>query len=162
VYAMLNTPDVGFHVRTDVAPGTRTIAAGWQQLVLEAARRYDHGSVPQPRRSMTPVSLEYAHPVSLAEAMRRPSRRVPRWVFWSLGTVALLLAVGALGWWQLQRRSSENATTAAVAAKTTPFEASELVGPGDVPPTLVEGAPPTPPKSEWPVAPTIVCRLTID
>ncbi|HEX9101780.1 MAG TPA: DUF4388 domain-containing protein, partial [Polyangia bacterium] len=84
VYAMLNAPDVGFHVRNGVGVEAQTIAASWQQLVLEAARRSDHGSVPQPRaRSSDRWRIDTPAPPSEPQRVVRPRRGPPR-ILWAL------------------------------------------------------------------------------
>jgi TonB family protein len=181
VYAMLNTPDVGFHVRNDVCIEAHTIAASWQHLVLEAARRSDHGSVPQPRtrsserwRFDTPAPD--VEPILEPPTIVRPRRGPPR-VLWMTATALLALSIGMVAARFIKPRthaptasasatgsvSSANATASAsaVGGNVVVFDASDLTGPGDLVPTLADGALPQPPRSEWAVAPTIVCRLTI-
>lgn len=154
VYAMLNAPDVGFHVRTDVGVEAQTIAASWQQLVLEAARRQDHNSVPRPKAR----SSARWRTSDLAEPRRSPPRAL-----WLVATLLLLGGVGALAAarWR-QAFSTARAPLPAAIVPATVVDASELTGPGDALPRLMEGAPPSLPRSEYPVAPTIVCRIVVD
>src|SRR5438445_5375274 len=114
VYAMLNTPDIGFHVRPDVAIDAHTIAAGWQQLVMEAARRQDHNAVPQPRtRSSDRWRIETQHHshIVLSEAERYedhdrprldplppPPRRGPPRLVWLLAVGLFAVAAALFGW----------------------------------------------------------------
>ncbi len=167
VYAMLNTPDVGFHVRNDVGVGARTIAAGWQQLVLEAARRSDHGSVPQPRaRSSDRWRYDTPVPNTPPPLPLPPRRSGPPRILWITATALLAIAVGIIAarLWRPRatlRPAGGAASVASVGGNGALVDASELSGAGDTLPTLAEGPPPSPPRSEWAVAPTIVCRLTI-
>jgi phosphate transport system substrate-binding protein len=181
VYAMLNTPDVGFHVRTGVAAEAQTIAASWQQLVMESARRHDHGSVPQPKarsaradatgpRTTEPRlrPADYSQPLTLGDAMT-PRRAGPPRILWIAAAVSLALALGAIGWRVYRPGAARPSATATTTATGTGgngavgpvLDASQLTGPGDAPPALLAGTPPSVPRSEFPVAPTIVCRLTI-
>lgn len=159
VYAMLNTPDVGFHVRPDVAVEAQTIAAGWQQLVLEAARRYDHGSVPQP----TQRSSDRWRHLSLDQALP-PRRRGPSRPVWIVAGALFTVAVALFTMRALRAHHPAAAAAAGASATTTAaVDATELTGANDALPALVEGAPPVPPPSHWSsVTPTIVCRLTVD
>lgn len=167
VYAMLNTPDVGFHVRDDVTVAAQTIAADWQQLVLEAARRCDHDLVPRPRvRSSDRWRYDTPVPMTEPATVVRPRSAPPR-VLWLTATALLALAVGMLAAKLFRPRNAATAAalpaaaSASVGGNGAVVDASELTGAGDALPTLAEGAPPTLPRSEWAVAPTIVCRLTI-
>ncbi|MGZ3440817.1 MAG: TonB family protein, partial [Polyangia bacterium] len=168
VYAMLNTPDVGFHVRNDVGADAHTVAAGWQQLVLEAARRSDHGSVPQPRtRSSERWRFDTPPPLSEPQTIVRPQPG-PRRVWWMVATALLALSIGiaAAKLFRLRRSLRAAAPAATVVPRSSTdsaavVDARELTGAADALPTLAEGAPPLPPSAQWAVAPTIVCRLTI-
>src|SRR5262245_3856896 len=50
VYSMLAREQAIFHVRSGLTPPVRTVSQGWQQLVIEGARRRDEGSLAEPRR----------------------------------------------------------------------------------------------------------------
>jgi phosphate transport system substrate-binding protein len=191
VYSMLNTPDIGFHVRPDVAIEAHTVAAGWQQLVMEAARRQDHGAVPRPRartsdrwrvetvqhsRIETIDSTAPDETTAFDHERDRPRldplpplpRRQPPRLLWLIAGGLFAVAAGLFGWrgYTVARRATAgHALAAAVVAPGVIVagvaEASDLTGPGDALPTLLEGPPPVAPRSEWAVAPTIVCRLVI-
>jgi phosphate binding protein len=172
VYAMLNTPDVGFTVRPDVAIEAQTIACGWQQLVLEAARRFDHGSVPQPTRRSSDrwrtLSLDDAptpRPALTPPPATKPASSGPPRALWWFATGLCAVALGLLAGRLLAGRFPGTTRAAAAIAPAvptmTPLDATDLTGAGDALPQLLDGVPPEPPHAGLAVTPTIVCRLTI-
>ena len=190
VYAMLNTPDVGFHVRPDICPDAQTVAAGWQHLVLEAARRQDHGSVPRPTTRSSPRwgtdasehvtttlrrhAVDFAQPLSQVAPLPLPPppRAAPPRLLLIFAVAALALSLAVIGTLVVRRAQLLRARTVAAAAApmatttpppsdAVPLDASLLTGPGDVLPSLITGTPPSPPRSQWAMAPTIVCRIVV-
>jgi phosphate binding protein len=105
---------------------------------------------------------------SYSQPMPTAPRQGPPLVLWIAAASIIAIAVGVISWRLWRKPLATTATAAASAVAPTRSEpavvvdASELTGPNDSPPTLLQGLPPTPPKLDWAVAPTIVCRLTID
>jgi serine/threonine protein kinase len=79
-----------------------------------------------------------------------------------LGVVAVVAAAGV---WYLRTRplaATPTATpVAAHPAEPPPMDSSQLTGPGDLPPKLLQGKPAKLPSATLPLSPTIICRLLI-
>jgi phosphate binding protein len=156
VYAMLNTSDVGFHVRGDVTIEAHTIAADWQQLVLEAARRQDHGIVPKPttrtssrwkREPQTEPSVpspklrsdtysepqprlrlldSYSQPQPLALAEALRVPKGPPAALWLIAGGLVMLALVLLGW-RIGHGRDGAAARASAARVNAPLDPSAIV-----------------------------------
>lgn len=175
VFAMIAAPELEYQVEPGVATQTRTIVAGWQELLLDAARREDEGSLPQPvagmqrlgdeaRASLTHTGAPQV--VAVAPSERRPSRAFA-WVALSLAAAA----TGLLGWVALRERERVPASTDAPASTqvtgsaervdTHVYEVSELEGARDRAPRLVHGSPALAPARAA-LMPSVVVRVKLD
>jgi eukaryotic-like serine/threonine-protein kinase len=77
--------------------------------------------------------------------------------------VALAVAAG-FAIWQVEMRPRGLATTAPATtrpAEPPPVDGSQLTGPGDAPPQLLDGQPAKLPSATLPLSPTIICRLLV-
>jgi phosphate binding protein len=139
VLALLVSGNVYVRVDAAAAPRRRVLNRDVQQLMLEAARREDEAG-----RNRPPMP-------SPARSIRRPLAIV---AFAALG----LAAVAALIAWRYQI----GATPALASAPVLAHEATELTGPDDAAPRLLQAARPVRPSVEVALTPTIVCRLLVD
>jgi phosphate transport system substrate-binding protein len=162
LYAMLACADVQFQSVTasDLYPSLprRTIHAEPQQLLLEAARRQDEGTLLRPRRRNTLDTGPSSTPVPESDSR---ARRRPHWNMWVLAGVLLALLTLAA----FSRRTASTPVTrdagGAATSQGTPIEISALA-PTDRRPKLLSGKPPVRPRTHLALSPTIVLRLLID
>lgn len=141
-------------------PVASTVQRPMRELLLDAFRLAEAGNLPRPARRAVPLHL--ASERREAAAAPAPAARRRR-RGWALGLVGALLA-GAMGAMLLSRSetSASPLPANAVSAAEHVFEASELSGAGDQPPTLLAGVPPVAPNDGGAVLPTVVCRLRVD
>ena len=74
--AMIAAPELEYEVEVGVATQTRTIAIGWQALLLDAARREDEGSLPAPVAG--PQRLQDHEQIAARSHTGAPQRAVNR------------------------------------------------------------------------------------
>lgn len=178
VHAMIAAPELEYEVEVGVATQTRTIAIGWQALLLDAARREDEGSLPAPVAG--PQRLQdheqiaaRSHTgapqlVAATELERRPNRTFT-WVALALAATA----TGLLGWVALREREREPASATAGASTSVAgpseaapldehvYEVGQLEGPRDRLPRLVHGSPAIAPRRAA-LMPSVVVRVHLD
>lgn len=175
VYAMIAAHELAYEVEPGVATSTRTITAAWQELLLDAARHEDEGSLPRPVSGPT-RGAEHEPDITQTSASRlvseapqfveRPASRAPVWL--GLGVAAI--ATGVLGWVALRDRGTNTPDAASeptqpvepsAALDTRVYEVSELDGPRDRPPRLVHGAPAIAPRATS-LTPSVIVRVELD
>jgi phosphate binding protein len=162
LYAMLACADVQFQsvAASDFYPSLprRTIHAEPQQLLLEAARRQDEGTLLRPGRRNP---LEAGPSSTPAPESDSRARRRPHWNIWVLAGVLLALLTLAA----FSRRTASTPVTrdagGVTASRGTALEISALA-PTDRRPKLLSGKPPVRPRTHLALSPTIVLRLLVD
>jgi phosphate binding protein len=178
VHAMIATSELEYEVEVGVATQTRTITIGWQELLLDAARREDEGSLPAPVSG--PQRLQDHEQVAARShigapqlvAATEPEQRPTRTFTW----VALALAAaatGLLGWVALRDRAGEAETTADATSTSVAspgeadaidehvYEVGQLEGASDRVPRLVHGSPAIAPRRAA-LMPSVVVRVHLD
>lgn len=152
MYAMLADNRLRYEVEADVpSRSATTVHESVPQILLEAARRIDEGTVRAP-----------TEPPELA-------RRRAGWIALAVAAFVTSVGVGAI----LALTAAEDVAvaaridepaTAVIAAEPGEeiVDAADLTGEGDVPPLFREGAPPRVPDVDLVLRPTIVLRLQID
>ncbi len=183
VYAMVAAPELEYQVEPGVTTPTRTVEASWQELLLDAARHEDEGSLPRPsagpaRLDILEVSLDASSSLASASMIadapesRPPPRPARSRIPVLLGGLAIVTA--ALGGYAMtlergdasEPSASQIAGTAtgsadpAAAVDAKVYEASELRGPADRPPRLVHGTSAIAPRKTS-LAPNVVVRVQI-
>jgi phosphate binding protein len=172
VLALVGLTDASFELRTGPArPRPRNVTKPIAELLLEAARRTDEGTLPQPApRARTPVAAPPA-----------PADRSTG-VF--IGAIMAILGVGLaglaaayvlFGGGQRTRapavagaaREVASAAPAAPAGeapapRADAIDSSALVGAREAPPRLISGTTPVrPPGAAEALEPTVVCRILV-
>lgn len=181
-YVLVTEENVDFELESDAEIAGHTLDLGAQELLMEAMRRLDEGILRRPKpasiglaASGASVLREPPRPRSHeskrspeADALRRATGRVlftdhdaaaihekskaPKVIAGVVGVS--LLAAGALAAWL--------GGWVSVEAQRDPVDIIDLVGPRDVVPTLLSGAPAIAPDSNANFLPTIVCSLVVD
>lgn len=184
-YAILQEPQVEYHVTSDVLVPAANMEVGHQALVLEAVRRLDElaaGGVRQlrprlpradpPRKApLPPRDRDSAAPRADApESAPAPQTRSWwRWIAFSAAVVAIAIGSTVLVT-SMRRAPATPALSAAppptpispAAVAANAIDASALHEGGDRLPVLVSMVRPASPDRDLPVRPTIVCRLLVD
>ncbi len=180
VYVLLTEQNVDFVVESDAEISGHTLSLGPQELLIEAMRRFDEGTLRRPRTVDIPVPgatsnrreppRPKAHETRRnpeADALRRAMGRVlfaeaaaadeseRRWPKIAAVVVGILLAAGGYA-------LAHYYGWLVPAEYRLPAEASDLTGPRDRLPVLMSGAPPVTPRPEDTVLPTVLCRILVD
>ncbi|MFV8749572.1 TonB family protein [Nannocystaceae bacterium ST9] len=181
VYAMVAAPELEYQVEPGVTTPTRTVDAPWQELLLDAARREDEGSLPRPSAGPARLDILDVSPGasgSLASASMiasspepRPTRGSPRWRIPALlgGLAIVTAAIGGYAM-TLDREDADAPAASPVASAGASdlaapidehvYEASELQGSDDRPPRLIHGSSAIAPRKTS-LAPNVVVRVQI-
>ncbi|HWE28548.1 MAG TPA: TonB family protein, partial [Polyangia bacterium] len=156
----------------------RALATGTMALSQWMEKLFpDEQAPPQPiatestASSVTRPSYGYVGESSRRRQQGAPIDEARRKRGWRrLATVAGVVLVAGGGLWAYRawplRATPAPLGTGGVAAmpsvaEQAPLEAATLDQPGDAPPKLVQGVPPSPPAQALPLSPTIMCRLLV-
>lgn len=157
VYALLAREQARFKMRPGVIIPVRTVFEGWQQLMMEGARRRDEGIITAPQASRRRSSIG---------ALLDSSAEKPRSLRIALRVAAAitLLLAGAATAWLTHVPKVQVASQLGVVGLTdgeVALDAAELVGAQDSLPVLIESVPPWSPNIDLALSPTIICRVLV-
>jgi TonB family protein len=186
VHAAVNVENIIYRVDASSRAPRTNLSAGWEEVLLEAARLRDEGRVPVARPAPRPASQAASaetvlsaapapapaavpaelRPVSTAVAAAKaapPPAAAPGRRFGLLAAVAIaLVALGLGALYAAGTRHREPAAPVSAGLDAAAIDAGALTGPGDRPPELLSGAAPESPDPTLGLRPTVVCRVLVD
>lgn len=159
-FAMVSDDYVIYHMESGIKPPERTIHSSAEHLLMEAMRHKDECALDdeEVHQSDSQEGSSQMPPVP------SPSHRMR--LFLVAVAAVVMGSLGFGGWLATSRLAGAEGdapdTARVKATARQAHDASSLIGPGDLRPQLISGAPPAMPIADSTLKPTIVCRLLVD